>query len=319
MSSHMFFTVQKCVWIVPFISSLGSKGEQPLWYSQHDYKEASEIFHQSWFVRVFPIVLHSQDALRVRVSVWCHHQTFQLSDAQWRCTIPISQQGLQVSQSLTWPVVSLQGDSPKNWGFQWVQDHVPHLHDKPGVRCSKVLAIIHCPHAHPKQQRAQLSPPGNIHNTLFTAVLGRPTHQKVQERNNKKKKIVSSPAGRNLPVVVHSKKSPQQSHPQATRDCESLHQLQGSLKRSLMNSTKNKTRGFTTARIRESQGAAHRPQGWQLPGPCGFLPGVTDRGQTGLDYRPEPIQHLDRWRISIHACGSGRTFINSFLTHYLPP
>lgn len=186
MSSHMFFTVQKCVWIVPFISGLGSKGEQPLWYSQHDYKEASEIFHQSWFVWVFPIVLHSQDALRVRVSVWCHHQTFQLSQAQWRCAIPISQQGLQVSQSLTWPVLSLQGDSPKNWGFQWIQDHVPHLHDKPGVRCSKVLAIIHCPRAHPKQQRAQLSPPGNIHNTLFTAVLGRPTHHKVQEKNKKK-------------------------------------------------------------------------------------------------------------------------------------
>lgn len=41
--------------------------------------------------------------------------------------------------------------------------------------------------------------------------------------------------------------------------------------------------------IREKQGTVHCPQGSQLPGPCGFLHGGTDRGQTGLDYRLEPI------------------------------
>lgn len=70
---------------------------------------------------------------------------------------------------------------------------------------------------------------------------------------------------------------------------------------------------------REKQGTARHPQGSQLPGPCGFLHGGTDRGQTGSDYRLEPIQHLNWWWISIHAGGNGWTFINSFLTHYLPP
>lgn len=62
--------VQKYVRIVPFLSSLGSEGKQPLWYLQHDWKEGPEIFHQSLFLWGFPVAVHSQDARVLWVSIW---------------------------------------------------------------------------------------------------------------------------------------------------------------------------------------------------------------------------------------------------------
>lgn len=114
---------------------------------------------------------------------------------------------------------------PKHRGFQWVQDHVPHLCYKLGMVCSKALPIIHHPRAHPSKQEwgvttnevgPQLSPPRNIHlrNTLFTIVLGRSIIRNCKGKEKKKKKRENCffpPPGRNFPPAVHSKNAQQQS------------------------------------------------------------------------------------------------------------
>lgn len=96
MSSHMFFMVQKCVWIVPFISSLGSKGEQPLWYLQQAWKETPGIFHQGLFLWVFWVSLHGHDSDMgwVIEHRGASARLFQLYQPQWWFLILISQWGL---------------------------------------------------------------------------------------------------------------------------------------------------------------------------------------------------------------------------------
>lgn len=165
-------------------------------------------------------------------------------------------------------------------------------------------------------RRAQLTPPRNIHlhNTPFTAALGRPIHLKLQGKKRGKKENCFPHTWEKFPAGDSLQESTANtSDPKATGDQSLSTSFKEVSTRSLLNSVKNETRGFTLLQNREKQGTTHRPQGSQLPGPCRFLHGDTDHGQTGLDYWLEPIQLLKRWWISIHTCRNGWAFINSLL------